>query len=168
MAPELIEDGKVYAEGDVYAFGIIMYEIYSGLTPYGTMAHPQVRGPQVEGARWCRYPPSGLGNYACMYVSWGAKCNDVYEVSNTTWCRASPRVSRLWPACSFFCMLLPQLVGGCSFRSKWPFVSITTATGTDSMYPVAPLTWHATCHAHPVAVALIPPAPPLCRLWWAW
>ncbi|GLI61443.1 hypothetical protein VaNZ11_003807, partial [Volvox africanus] len=42
MAPELIEDGKVYQQGDVYAFGIIMWEIYTSSTPYQSMAHPQI------------------------------------------------------------------------------------------------------------------------------
>ncbi|EFJ49713.1 hypothetical protein VOLCADRAFT_59038 [Volvox carteri f. nagariensis] len=42
MAPELIEDGKVYQQGDVYAFGIIMWEIYTSSTPYQNMAHPQI------------------------------------------------------------------------------------------------------------------------------
>ncbi len=27
MPPELIEDGKVYQQGDVYAFGIMMWEV---------------------------------------------------------------------------------------------------------------------------------------------
>ncbi len=27
MPPELIEDGKVYPQGDVYAFGIMMWEV---------------------------------------------------------------------------------------------------------------------------------------------
>ncbi|GIL54291.1 hypothetical protein Vafri_9852 [Volvox africanus] len=42
MAPELIEDGKVYQQGDVYAFGIIMWEIFTSSTPYQSMAHPQI------------------------------------------------------------------------------------------------------------------------------
>lgn len=42
MAPELIEDGKVYPQGDVYAFGVIMWEVYTGATPYASMAHPQI------------------------------------------------------------------------------------------------------------------------------
>ncbi len=42
MPPELIEDGKVYQQGDVYAFGIIMWEIYTGTVPYAHMAHPQI------------------------------------------------------------------------------------------------------------------------------
>ncbi len=40
--PELIEDGKVYQQGDVYAFGIIMWEIFTSATPYANMAHPQI------------------------------------------------------------------------------------------------------------------------------
>jgi len=31
MPPELIEDGKVYQQGDVYAFGIMMWEVRSGV-----------------------------------------------------------------------------------------------------------------------------------------
>lgn len=42
MPPELIEDGKIYQTGDVYAFGIIMWEMYSGKIPYANMAHPQI------------------------------------------------------------------------------------------------------------------------------
>lgn len=30
MPPELIEDGKVYQQGDVYAFGIMMWEVCDG------------------------------------------------------------------------------------------------------------------------------------------
>jgi len=42
MPPELIEDGKVYQQGDVYAFGIMMWELYTSSTPYPNMAHPQI------------------------------------------------------------------------------------------------------------------------------
>ena len=48
MPPELIEDGKVYQQGDVYAFGIIMWEIYTGTVPYAHMAHPQIMVVQGE------------------------------------------------------------------------------------------------------------------------
>lgn len=47
MAPELIEDGKVYPQGDVYAFGVIMWEVFTGGAPYPNMAHPQI---MVRGA----------------------------------------------------------------------------------------------------------------------
>jgi mitogen-activated protein kinase kinase kinase 11 len=31
MPPELIEEGKVYQQGDVYAFGIMMWEVSMSL-----------------------------------------------------------------------------------------------------------------------------------------
>lgn len=42
MPPELIEEGKVYPQGDVYAFGIMMWETYTGSAPYAHMVHPQI------------------------------------------------------------------------------------------------------------------------------
>ncbi len=35
MPPELIEDGKVYPQGDVYAFGIMMWEVREELQLVG-------------------------------------------------------------------------------------------------------------------------------------
>lgn len=32
----------MYQQGDVYAFGIIMWEIFTSATPYAGMAHPQI------------------------------------------------------------------------------------------------------------------------------
>ena len=42
MPPELIEKGEVVAAGDVYAFGIIMWECNTKLTPYKGLVHPQI------------------------------------------------------------------------------------------------------------------------------
>ena len=42
MPPELIENGLVVAAGDVYAFGVIMWEAYSRLAPYKGLVHPQI------------------------------------------------------------------------------------------------------------------------------
>eukprot|EP00198_Chlamydomonas_reinhardtii_P004803 XP_001694139.1 predicted protein [Chlamydomonas reinhardtii] len=47
MAPELIEDGKLTMNvttplAAVYAFGIIMWEIFTSASPYQGMAHPQI------------------------------------------------------------------------------------------------------------------------------
>lgn len=36
MPPELIEDGKVYQQGDVYAFGIMMWEVRGTCNSCGT------------------------------------------------------------------------------------------------------------------------------------
>ena len=49
MPPELIEDGKVYQQGDVYAFGIIMWEVrvsingHPGPATICTLASPHLR-----------------------------------------------------------------------------------------------------------------------------
>ena len=42
MAPELIANGDVSTAGDVYAFGILMWECYTSLTPYKGLMPPQV------------------------------------------------------------------------------------------------------------------------------
>ena len=42
MPPELIEEGKVYPQGDTFAFGIMMWEIYTGASPYSNMTRPQI------------------------------------------------------------------------------------------------------------------------------
>jgi serine/threonine protein kinase len=42
MAPELIERGEVSTACDVYAFGILMWECYTRLTPYKGLGPPQV------------------------------------------------------------------------------------------------------------------------------
>ena len=42
MAPELIERGEVSTACDVYAFGILMWEIYTRLQPYKGLGPPQV------------------------------------------------------------------------------------------------------------------------------
>ena len=40
MPPELLEQGKVYAAGDVYAFALIAWEVVTGLAPFRGMARP--------------------------------------------------------------------------------------------------------------------------------
>lgn len=42
MAPELIENGNVSTKCDVYAFGILMWELYTRLTPYKGLGPPQI------------------------------------------------------------------------------------------------------------------------------
>lgn len=42
MAPELIENGDVSTKCDVYAFGILMWELYTRLTPYKGLGPPQI------------------------------------------------------------------------------------------------------------------------------
>lgn len=42
MAPELIERGEVSTACDVYAFGILMWEMYTRLQPYKGLGPPQV------------------------------------------------------------------------------------------------------------------------------
>ncbi len=42
MAPELIARGEVSTACDVYAFGVLMWESYTSLTPYKGLSSPQV------------------------------------------------------------------------------------------------------------------------------
>lgn len=42
MPPELLEYGKVYPAGDVYAFALIAWEMYTGRAPFRGLARPQI------------------------------------------------------------------------------------------------------------------------------
>jgi serine/threonine protein kinase len=42
MAPELISSGEVSTACDVYAFGVLMWECYTSVTPYKGLLPPQV------------------------------------------------------------------------------------------------------------------------------
>jgi serine/threonine protein kinase len=68
MPPELFESGKVYPQGDTYAFGIIMWEIYTGTMPYGSMSHPQIMVAVVSHKLRPRFPdgcPEWYQSLAC-------------------------------------------------------------------------------------------------------
>ncbi|KAG2489421.1 hypothetical protein HYH03_012059 [Edaphochlamys debaryana] len=42
MSPELLVDGLLTKSADVYSFGVIMWEMYTGQRPYGGLTHGQI------------------------------------------------------------------------------------------------------------------------------
>src|SRR5688500_6403042 len=42
VAPEVLRGGKYTQESDIYAFGIIAYEVCTGLPPYHDIAHDKI------------------------------------------------------------------------------------------------------------------------------
>ncbi len=61
MPPELLEDGKVYPQGDVYAFGIMMWEVRGGATVQNVDRGEGLRDVGPEG----RGPVGGGGTTQC-------------------------------------------------------------------------------------------------------
>ena len=52
MAPESIVDGKYSVKSDVWAFGVVMWEIFSGgVTPYSRLGNTQVIETVLSGKR---------------------------------------------------------------------------------------------------------------------
>ncbi|EXX54462.1 kinase-like domain-containing protein [Rhizophagus irregularis DAOM 181602=DAOM 197198] len=42
VAPEVLREGEYTQKSDIYAFGIIAYEVYTGLPPYHDIAHDKI------------------------------------------------------------------------------------------------------------------------------
>lgn len=51
VPPELLDSGKLNPSGDIYAFGIIMYELYTKEKPYNNLHYGQVVNAVISGER---------------------------------------------------------------------------------------------------------------------
>lgn len=69
VPPELLADGKLTPSGDVYAFGVLMYELYTRDKPYDGMHYGQVVTAVVAGER-----PIFPDTCPKKYVSLAASC----------------------------------------------------------------------------------------------
>jgi len=73
LAPEILREGKYSKEGDIFAYGMIMWEISSGQQPYIDVAHDRDLALQIcAGSR----PPIIPGTPEC-YTELMEKCWDV-------------------------------------------------------------------------------------------
>lgn len=69
VPPELLHEGKVSKSADVYAFGIIMWELWTGQRPYSGCTSVQVIAQRLMGRSGLTFPSNAPRDYVAL-----AKC----------------------------------------------------------------------------------------------
>lgn len=152
---------QVNASVDVYAFGVMMWELFVGQRPYGNMSQQKVRGADCS----CRQRGStmGQGRRICQHAHQQQLCCQLAWVPHAdNGCRAAAssrtfliRLSVIaWPfdwlllpaGLTWLSSLLCQVVEEVVLRGLRPCFPVGTPPGYASL---AASCWHATAGARP-------------------